>query len=227
MRKPCWITGKSLSPKSKKCPVLGNNHIYIKTCCLKNDQISLFGLAIKVQRLSSNKAPSMLWATFSSLGLQYILEVKRLIVLHNKTLFSENDSQFLRWRYNEDDHEGNQCTQRHPLVITQGLIPYIGYNKWKFSTYTDGLYTTVSTHMLNWYAKPIHRIGWMRTVNMLSLKCRSIYCGLRWLLNLTKARLFDKPIRTYLSLITLPYLCQWIHSTYTLNVSTEHIYHIH
>ena len=29
LRKPCWITGKSLSPKSKKCPVLENNHIYI------------------------------------------------------------------------------------------------------------------------------------------------------------------------------------------------------
>ena len=27
LRKPCWITGKSLSPYSKKCPVLENNHI--------------------------------------------------------------------------------------------------------------------------------------------------------------------------------------------------------
>ena len=28
LRKPCWKVGKSLSPKSKKCPVLENNHIY-------------------------------------------------------------------------------------------------------------------------------------------------------------------------------------------------------
>ena len=32
LRKPCWITGESLSPKSKKCPVLENNHIYTKIC---------------------------------------------------------------------------------------------------------------------------------------------------------------------------------------------------
>ena len=26
MRMQCWITGKSLSPKFKKCPALENNH---------------------------------------------------------------------------------------------------------------------------------------------------------------------------------------------------------
>ena len=31
LRKPCWITGKSLSPKSKKCPVLENNHTHTHT----------------------------------------------------------------------------------------------------------------------------------------------------------------------------------------------------
>ena len=29
LRKPCWMTGESLSPKFKKCPVLEKNHIYI------------------------------------------------------------------------------------------------------------------------------------------------------------------------------------------------------
>ena len=36
LRKPCWITGKSLSPKSKKCPVLENNHIYIRSNRMRN-----------------------------------------------------------------------------------------------------------------------------------------------------------------------------------------------
>ena len=30
LRKPCWITGKSLSPKFKKCPVLEKIYIYTK-----------------------------------------------------------------------------------------------------------------------------------------------------------------------------------------------------
>ena len=29
LRKPCRMTGESLSPKPKKCPVTENNHIYI------------------------------------------------------------------------------------------------------------------------------------------------------------------------------------------------------
>ena len=29
LRKPCWITGESLSPLSKKSPVLEKSHIYI------------------------------------------------------------------------------------------------------------------------------------------------------------------------------------------------------
>ena len=38
LRKPCWITGKSLSPLSKKSPVLEKSHIYYT----KQDEKSTF-----------------------------------------------------------------------------------------------------------------------------------------------------------------------------------------
>ena len=42
LRKPCWITGKSLSPKSRKCPVLEHNHIYKKLYCVKSYIIIIY-----------------------------------------------------------------------------------------------------------------------------------------------------------------------------------------
>ena len=36
LREICWITGKNLSPKSKKCPILENNHIYIRSNRMRN-----------------------------------------------------------------------------------------------------------------------------------------------------------------------------------------------
>ena len=47
LRKPCWITGESLSPKSKKCPVLENNHIYQWHCCERQKNNNTCGNIIK------------------------------------------------------------------------------------------------------------------------------------------------------------------------------------
>ena len=41
LRKPCWITGKSLSPLSKKCLVLEKIHIYIYIYIILNRMKSL------------------------------------------------------------------------------------------------------------------------------------------------------------------------------------------
>ena len=52
LRKPYWITGESLSPQSKKCPVLENNHIYIKISLVKVNVILQQNITLPMKTIS-------------------------------------------------------------------------------------------------------------------------------------------------------------------------------
>ena len=53
LRKPCWISEKRLSPKSKKCPVLENDHNYIRSNRMRNLHVhSVFMVGVFLPKAS-------------------------------------------------------------------------------------------------------------------------------------------------------------------------------
>ena len=58
LRKPCWITGKSFSPKFKKCPVPERIHIYIIYISYIYYEITKLAIFnVNINRFNSNNEP--------------------------------------------------------------------------------------------------------------------------------------------------------------------------
>ena len=116
LRKPCWITGKSLSPKFKKCPVLGETHIYMES--------------FEIRAISTSPHPPLMWKRF----VDTFVVMKKI---HNEEFLTHLNSVAKNIQFTNEESRPDGSMPFLDILVTPGTDGRLNTTVYRKPTHTD------------------------------------------------------------------------------------------